>query len=531
MIRAAGILYRTKDGQVLFVQRAGDGDYPAAWAFPGGKLEEAETPEEAACREAAEECGEVPDGKRAVLARTVTPAGPTSVDVPGSELSAPVVPSESVDFTTFLQDVPEPFDVTLCDENTAFTWAPYDQPPEPLHPGARVALDCLSANELGIARMMAAGTLTSPQYYGNVALFDIRITGTGVAYRKALDEFCYRAPENYLTPEFLARCNGLPVLWEHPAKATLDSKEWSDRVVGSTFLPYIKGDEVWGIVKIYDSGAIEEMAKGGLSTSPTVSFGAGVVLKDASTNDELLEDGSLLLIEGDPPLLDHIAICEKGVWDKGGDPAGVNTAKADSMDEKEMADAIAKADAARKDAEAKVAKADADKADADGRVAKLMDSLADMTKRMDAWDEEKKSDKAKKDAEKEATEANEAANEPGAGDPKEVERKAKDGQGQEGRREGREGKGRQGQEGRRRRRTRRRRPTRPRPTPRPPTIVVASPILSASSPRRRCRTLTMRCSRAPKPRPTRSTPPPVRTPRVPRRARARSAIVVASPTS
>jgi hypothetical protein len=44
-----------------------------------------------------------------------------------------------------------------------------------------------------------------------------------------------------------------------------------------------------------------------------------------------LEDGSVLLIEGKPSLLDHVAICELGVWDKGKDPEGIIVA--DSSEE------------------------------------------------------------------------------------------------------------------------------------------------------------------------------------------------------
>src|SRR6185369_10410618 len=50
--RAAGILYKTPEGQALFLKRGPGGDYPGFWCFPGGHLEEGETPEVAAIREA-----------------------------------------------------------------------------------------------------------------------------------------------------------------------------------------------------------------------------------------------------------------------------------------------------------------------------------------------------------------------------------------------------------------------------------------------------------------------------------------------
>jgi hypothetical protein len=76
-----------------------------------------------------------------------------------------------------------------------------------------------------------------------------------------------------------------------------------------------------------------------LSTSPGVSL-------DPKTNIQLrLESGEKLLIEGKPRVLDHVAVCGLGVWDKGGDPSGVPITKGTtSMTEEEKA-ALARADA------------------------------------------------------------------------------------------------------------------------------------------------------------------------------------------
>jgi len=224
-----------------------------------------------------------------------------------------------VDFTTFLQQVPQRFDPQLNGEHTAFAWGSVDTPPEPLHPGVNIALARVRMTELDVATAIRAGELVSPQRYENVWLFALRITGTGTAYRQKLEEYVYRAPGNYLTPEFLARCNGLPVVWEHPEAGKLDSTEFANRVIGAILLPYIQGDEIWGIAKIYDDDAAHRMTSRQLSTSP------GVVFRPLDGNQTAqLEDGRTLLVEGKPSLLDHLAICEEGVWDKGGPPAGVD---------------------------------------------------------------------------------------------------------------------------------------------------------------------------------------------------------------
>jgi hypothetical protein len=146
----------------------------------------------------------------------------------------------------------------------------------------------------------------------------MRISGTGFSYRPKLDEWVYRRDTIYLTPEFLRRCSGIPVIFEHPHTQILNTDEFSKRVVGTMFLPYVKGDEVWGIAKIYDKPTMQAITQGQLSTSPSVVF------RDTKVNYTIeLEDGGTLLVEGEPSFVDHLAICEKGVWDKGGDASGI----------------------------------------------------------------------------------------------------------------------------------------------------------------------------------------------------------------
>lgn len=174
-------------------------------------------------------------------------------------------------------------------------------------------------NELSIVRKMISGDLSGPQKYANVTLFDMRITGTGTSYREALDEIVYRPPENFLTEDFVQRCNGLPVIFEHPEGKSLDTKEYRERAIGTIVFPYIKADEVWGIAKIYDQDAADLMQSSHLSTSPAVVF------KKTDGNRKIeFADGSHLLIEGVPSLLDHLAICREGVWDKGNGPKGIS---------------------------------------------------------------------------------------------------------------------------------------------------------------------------------------------------------------
>lgn len=331
MIRAAGILFLVGN-TALFLRRGNGSDHPNEWCCPGGRIEDGETAAQAAVRETLEEAGfEVSEADLRPWTRTAQPA---SAGLPAIE-GQPVAEPDDVDFTTFVVRLTEQFTPVLdLNEHDGYCWAPVGGAPQPLHPGVAVALSRLDMDELGVARAMAVGQLTSPQRYENVWLFAIRITGTGISYRHARKEFVWRDPSVYINDEFLARCNGLAVIWEHPEKSLLNDKEFSNRVIGSIMLPYLrddKPDEVWGIAKVYDEDAAREMRDNVLSTSPAVNFA------DPTENDRIkLEDGKIMLIEGKPSLLDHIAICAAGVWDKGGDPTGVEA----------VADELALADAA-----------------------------------------------------------------------------------------------------------------------------------------------------------------------------------------
>jgi len=179
--------------------------------------------------------------------------------------------------------------------------------------------------ELDVAKAIREGQLASPQLYENIYLFDVRVTGTGTSYRKAHNEYVYRPPEHFLTKDFIERCNGLPLIFEHPS-SLLNTEEYRNRAIGTVILPYIKGDEIWGIAKVFDADAAKLMMTTHASTSPAVMF------RDAESTETIQIDGKTVLIEGKPSLLDHLAICEVGVWDKGSEPNGVNNNRENSME-------------------------------------------------------------------------------------------------------------------------------------------------------------------------------------------------------
>ncbi|WP_291969463.1 NUDIX domain-containing protein [Candidatus Symbiopectobacterium sp.] len=367
-IWGSGIMFR--QGKFVFlIQRSDDG----TWCHPGGKVEPGELPVDAARREVLEKVGYQYDGL--LYPRSVYG-----------------------DYLTLRADVSERFAAKLNDESLAAGWFHIDDLPKPLHQPFAEMLAQQAINETEVAALIADGTLSSPQYFINMWMFAIRVTGTGITWRSADQQMAFRNPDDYLTPEFLQRVAGVPLIWLHPERSKLDSDEFAKRVIGTLTNSWVADNgEVWAIARVYDAEAAEMMATRQLSTSPTVTF--------SEVPDAIIKiDGQPLLVEGSPVLLDHVAICEQGVWDKLLAPTGVKSDsipnEAEKMDEEKIVALINKAIDAHlakaeeeKDAKAKAdaeASAKKEKADAEEKAAAEDKAKAD---------EEEKSPKEKADAE------------------------------------------------------------------------------------------------------------------------------------
>ncbi|EKS4154134.1 NUDIX domain-containing protein [Salmonella enterica] len=383
-IFGSGIMFR--QGKFVFlIQRSDDG----TWCQPGGKVEPGELAIDTARREVLEEVGYQYDG----------PLTPHSV---------------YGDYLTFRAEVPERFEAKLNDESLTAGWFHIDDLPKPLHQPFAEMLAQQALNETEVATLIADGTLSSPQFFINMWMFAIRVTGTGVTWRSADQQMAFRNPDDYLTPEFLQRVAGLPLIWLHPEKNTLDSNEFAKRVIGTLTNSWVADNgEVWAIARVYDAEAAEIMATRQLSTSPTVKF--------VEVPDSIIEiDGQPLLVEPSPELLDHVAICEQGVWDKLLAPTGVKSDsipnEAEKMDEEKIVALINKA------IDARMAKAD-EETDAKARA----DAEEEARKeKADAEEKEAEEAKAKADAEEKAAKEKADAEAKEKADAEEAERMAKE---------------------------------------------------------------------------------------------------------
>ncbi|KPR52107.1 MULTISPECIES: NUDIX hydrolase [Citrobacter freundii complex] len=377
-IFGSGIMFRQGDF-VFLIQRSDDG----TWCQPGGTVEPGELAIDAARREVLEEVGYQYDG----------PLTPHSV---------------YGDYLTFRAEVPEKFEAKLNDESLAAGWFHIEDLPTPLHQPFAEMLAQQALNETEVAALIADGTLSSPQYFINMWMFAIRVTGTGVTWRSADQQMTFRNPDDYLTPEFLQRVAGLPLIWLHPEKNTLDSDEFAKRVIGTLTNSWVADNgEVWAIARVYDAEAAEIMATRQLSTSPTVKF--------VEVPKSIIVDGQPLLVEPSPELLDHVAICEQGVWDKLLAPTGV---KSDSIpNEAEIMDEEKFVELFNKCMDARMAKADAEAADLKAKA-----DAEEAAKKEKADAEAKEAEEAKAKADEEAKAAKAKADE---GELKKLEHEAK----------------------------------------------------------------------------------------------------------
>lgn len=195
-IRAAGAIVSDALGRVLLLHRAGECDYPGTWGFPGGKIEEGETPAQAAAREVLEETG-------------LTLADP---------MSAGLLVDGFVSFPVPL-GVAAP--VALSVESDGYQWADPCDLPAAMHPAALVALDAWQDQQQAAPAMDERivdvnGYLTRPNNpILRAGVFPYRGYQIPNAPDPAAIYRVYLPPEEITDPEAMRSFCLLPIVDEH----------------------------------------------------------------------------------------------------------------------------------------------------------------------------------------------------------------------------------------------------------------------------------------------------------------------------
>ncbi|MEJ0093149.1 MAG: DUF2213 domain-containing protein [Methylocella sp.] len=165
-------------------------------------------------------------------------------------------------------------------------------------------------NELDVALSVASGEMPSPTRFANSDYVALRLSGTGCAYRPSLSEYVFRDPDVWLSDEMRRRVLGLPVVIEHPADNALTSRFFGERSVGMVVHSFVRNDELWGVARVLDSTACSMIAGGMFDTSPGVLLEPG-----ASATVDI--DGIPMIVEGEPLLIDHLALVYTGAGNHG----------------------------------------------------------------------------------------------------------------------------------------------------------------------------------------------------------------------
>jgi 8-oxo-dGTP pyrophosphatase MutT (NUDIX family) len=225
---AAGILFVASDGDVLLLRRSStEENFAGHWSLPGGKADDGETADQAARREAVEEIGDHPDGKRELLDERTTPTGMT--------------------FHTFRQRVASKFVPKLNAEHSGYAWASRDLLPEPLHPAVKEIL--ASAMAADAARRRGAIAFDKKSVRRTDSDGRLHIEAAHISKANVCEYLGREIPEFkelgldpdklyrlYRDPEELAKgattFNNIPILSRHVPVDARDHQP--DLVIGST---------------------------------------------------------------------------------------------------------------------------------------------------------------------------------------------------------------------------------------------------------------------------------------------------------
>lgn len=234
------------------------------------------------------------------------------------------------------------------------------------------------------------------------AYIPMRLTGLGLAERiidnKAM--IFNRTKENFATDEFMKIYANIPICIQHPTNESGEFEplgfKHSSSIIGNAIHSFLRDDEIWIIARIHDDKAVCALLGGDYSTSP---YFISKEVQHEIENDVIYNEI--------PLICNHLAIVDKGFWDKkinDKNPISkeqnmsskkVDSAEVEKIDtEAEKVDTETKADSEvekvdTQEAEASEAKADTQtqaetKADSTDNVSALIDEINTLKAQVDS---------------------------------------------------------------------------------------------------------------------------------------------------
>lgn len=234
------------------------------------------------------------------------------------------------------------------------------------------------------------------------AYIPMRLTGLGLAERiidnKAM--IFNRTKENFATDEFMKIYASIPICIQHPTNESGEFEplgfKHSSSIIGNAIHSFLRDDEIWIIARIHDDKAVCALLGGDYSTSP---YFISKEVQHEIENDVIYNEI--------PLICNHLAIVDKGFWDKkinDKNPISkeqnmsskkVDSAEVEKIDtEAEKVDIETKADSEvekvdTQEAEASEAKADTQtqaetKADSTDNVSALIDEINTLKAQVDS---------------------------------------------------------------------------------------------------------------------------------------------------
>lgn len=143
------------------------------------------------------------------------------------------------------------------------------------------------------------------------AYIPMRLTGLGLAERiidnKAM--IFNRTKENFATDDFMKIYASVPICIQHPTNENGEFEplgfKHSSSIIGNAIHSFLRDDEIWVIARIHDDKAVCALLGGDYSTSP---YFISKEVQHEIENDVIYNEI--------PLICNHLAIVDKGFWDK-----------------------------------------------------------------------------------------------------------------------------------------------------------------------------------------------------------------------